>query len=145
MATQTATTTGNDTFLADWQDWHRQQEARLADPHGFLAVTGLHWLTATPQRFSDAPGSWSTGTDGVTVVLDEDEELVIGGTVRRGTYRFGVIAEGSLRIWSAPPSRSWIGCALIRSSPGPRSCGWNYRTNSIAATTSRYCTTPSSA
>ncbi|MFI9533890.1 hypothetical protein ACIG56_11635 [Nocardia fusca] len=59
MATQTAAT-GNDTFLTDWQDWHRQQEARLAAPHGFLAVTGLHWLTTTPQRFADAPGSRST-------------------------------------------------------------------------------------
>jgi hypothetical protein len=102
MATQTAAT-GNDTVLADWQDWHRQQEARLADPHGFLAVTGLHWLTATPRRFSDAPGNWSTGTDGGTVVLDEDEEeeLVIDGTVRRGTNRLGIIAEreGIEAVW----------------------------------------------
>ncbi|MGA6205135.1 DUF1684 domain-containing protein [Nocardia testacea] len=101
MATQATAATDSDTFRADWQEWHRQQEARLADPHGFLAVTGLHWLTATPQRFADAPGAWSTGADGVTVVLDEGEELVIDGTVRRDTHRFGAIAErdGVEAVW----------------------------------------------
>ncbi|WP_280434727.1 DUF1684 domain-containing protein [Nocardia carnea] len=84
-----------DTFTAEWQDWHRQQETNLADPHGFLAVTGLHWLTAAPQRFPGAPGAWSTGPDGVTVVLDDDEELLIDGNPVRGTHRFGVIPERS--------------------------------------------------
>ena len=48
-------------FTAAWQAWHAGQEARLADPHGFLAITSLHWLTETPQRFGDAPGAWHTG------------------------------------------------------------------------------------
>jgi uncharacterized protein (DUF1684 family) len=52
-------------FTAAWQAWHAGQEARLADPHGFLAITSLHWLTETPQRFDDAPGAWHTGPDGV--------------------------------------------------------------------------------
>ena len=34
-------------FTAAWQAWHAGQEARLADPHGFLAITSLHWLTET--------------------------------------------------------------------------------------------------
>ena len=45
-------------FIADW---HARHEARLGDPHGFLAITSLHWLTETPQRFGDAPGAWRTG------------------------------------------------------------------------------------
>ena len=44
-------------FTAAWQAWHADQEARLADPHGFLAITSLHWLTGAPQRFTDAPGA----------------------------------------------------------------------------------------
>jgi uncharacterized protein (DUF1684 family) len=48
-------------FTAGWIAWHARHEARLADPHGFLAVTSLHWLTETPQRFDDAPGAWHAG------------------------------------------------------------------------------------
>ena len=80
-------------FAADWADWHQQHEARLADPHGFLAVTSLNWLDGTSQRFPDAPGAWSTGPAGPVVILDDGEELVVDGTPVRGTHAFGVIAE----------------------------------------------------
>ncbi|WP_328394466.1 DUF1684 domain-containing protein [Nocardia sp. NBC_00416] len=101
MTTQAAANTATDAFTADWQDWHRQQETGLADAHGFLAVTGLHWLTATPRRFPDAPGAWSTHTEGVTVTLDDGEELVIDGTPVRGSYEFGIIPErgGVNAVW----------------------------------------------
>jgi hypothetical protein len=82
-----------DAFIADWQEWHRSQESRLADPHGFLAITNLHWLTGEPQRFPDAPGTWSTGPDGVTVQLGTEEELHVDGVAVTGEYSFGVIAE----------------------------------------------------
>jgi hypothetical protein len=65
----------------------------LADPHGFLAITSLHWLTETPQRFDDAPGAGRTGQDGVTADLADGEELVIGGAAVRGRRSFGVIPE----------------------------------------------------
>ncbi|MFI9634103.1 DUF1684 domain-containing protein [Nocardia sp. NPDC051929] len=101
MTAQAAAATPTDAFVADWQDWHRGQEARLADPHGFLAITDLHWLAETPQRFSDAPGAWSTGADGVTVVLDDGEELVVDGKPVRGRHVFGVIPErgGVNAVW----------------------------------------------
>ncbi len=82
-----------DDFAAQWDAWHRRQEARLADPHGFLAITSLNWLSDEPQRFPDAPGEWSTGPDGVVVDLAEGEELVIDGSPARGRYSFGVIPE----------------------------------------------------
>jgi uncharacterized protein (DUF1684 family) len=81
------------TFAADWAEWHRQHEAVLADPHGFLAITGRHWLTAEPQRFDDAPGAWSTAADGVTVTLDDTEELIVDGERVRGRYHFAPIPE----------------------------------------------------
>ncbi|WP_280350202.1 DUF1684 domain-containing protein [Nocardia abscessus] len=101
MTAQAAAPTPTDAFIADWQDWHRGQEARLAAPHGFLAITNLHWLTETPQRFPDAPGSWSTDAEGVTVVLDDGDELVIEGTAVRGRYVFGIIPErgGVDAVW----------------------------------------------
>ena len=88
-------------FAADWADWHQQHEARLADPHGFLAVTSLNWLDGTPQRFLDAPGTWSTGPDGPVVVLGPGEELRLDGSPVRGRHAFGPIAErgGSSAAW----------------------------------------------
>jgi uncharacterized protein (DUF1684 family) len=82
-----------DTFIADWEAWHRQQQDRLADPHGFLAITSLHWLSHEPQRFSDAPGAWSTGSQGVTVRLDDGEDLTVDGRTVAGEYSFGFIPE----------------------------------------------------
>jgi len=84
-------------FTQDWQEWHTRQEARLADAHGFLAITSLRWLDDAPQRFDDAPGEWSTGPEGVRVVLAEGEELIVDGAAVQGEYGFGVIPErGSL-------------------------------------------------
>ncbi|MCX5254806.1 hypothetical protein OOK27_11555 [Streptomyces canus] len=72
------------------EDWYRAQEARLAAPHGFPGLAGLHWLDGRPQRFTDAPGA-HTGADGVVVVLDDGEELVVDGTPVRGEHHFGVL------------------------------------------------------
>ncbi|WUW26386.1 DUF1684 domain-containing protein [Streptomyces sp. NBC_01463] len=80
-------------FVQEWEQWHRAHEAVLAAPHGFLAITSLHWLSSEPTRFDDAPGVWSTSADGVVVDLAEGEELTVDGTAVRGRYEFGVLAE----------------------------------------------------
>jgi hypothetical protein len=80
-------------FEQEWRAWHTQHEAVIGDPHGFLAVTSLNWLTGTPERFPDAPGEWSTDSEGVHVELADDEEIVVGGRITRGRHDFGVIAE----------------------------------------------------
>ena len=89
----TAETIDTATFGREWAAWHRQHETVRADPHGFLAITGLHWLAPDPQRFPDTPGAWSTGPDGVTVTLGDAEDLVVDGVPVRGTYEFGIIPE----------------------------------------------------
>ena len=89
----TETAVRHDQFAAAWEEWHRAHEARRADKHGFLAITELHWLTSAPERFSDAPGEWSTGPDGVVVDLGPDEEIVVAGAAVRGRHSFGVIPE----------------------------------------------------
>ena len=58
-ASVSETVPGVDDFAAEWSAWHGGQEARLSDPHGFLAITSLNWLSEEPQRFPDAPGEWS--------------------------------------------------------------------------------------
>lgn len=82
-------------FAAQWEQWHTAHQQALADPHGFLAVTGLHWLDGTPTRFGDAPGAWSTTDEGVVVDLAEGEQLTLDGTTLTGRHAFGVLAERS--------------------------------------------------
>ncbi|MFG2819260.1 DUF1684 domain-containing protein [Kitasatospora sp. NPDC048365] len=85
--------TARDEFTRQWEQWHAAHERALADPHGFLAVTGLHWLTGEPTRYPDAPGAWSSTEQGIAVHLDEGEELVVDGTAVHGHHRFGILDE----------------------------------------------------
>jgi uncharacterized protein (DUF1684 family) len=82
-----------DTFTQAWEAWHARHEAVRADRHGFLAITGLHWLTAEPQRIPGAPGEWWTGPGGPVVRLADGEELVVDGQPVAGEHAFGVIPE----------------------------------------------------
>ncbi|NEB93341.1 DUF1684 domain-containing protein [Streptomyces bauhiniae] len=88
-------------FTESWQDWYRAHEENLADPHGFLAVTSLNWLDDHPRRFPDAPGTWRTGAEGVSVTLDEGEELTVAGEPVLGEHQFGLIPErgGVEAVW----------------------------------------------
>ena len=80
-------------YTDDWRDWHRAHEARRAGPHGFLAITGRHWLTPEPERFEDAPGAWSSQDGQVTVVLDPGEEASVDGVPIHGQHTFAPIPE----------------------------------------------------
>ncbi|MFC9354767.1 DUF1684 domain-containing protein [Arthrobacter sp. NPDC057013] len=83
MPTPTHTETGA-AFAAGWEQWHVAHERRRADPHGFLAVTHLHWLTAEPARLEGVPGTWSVRDDAVTVVLEAGESLLRDGKELNG-------------------------------------------------------------
>jgi uncharacterized protein (DUF1684 family) len=100
VSTATARTDATE-FIREWQAWHDEHEARIGDRHGFLAVTSINWLSATPHRFADAPGEWSTDASGVHLALDGDEEIVVDGRTVRGAFDFGVIPErgGVIAHW----------------------------------------------
>lgn len=86
-------------FDREWQEWHRAHEARRTDPHGFLAVTGLHWLSGDPQRIAGLPGRWTTGPGGPVVHLADGERLTLHGEAISGRHEFGPIAErGGLTV-----------------------------------------------
>jgi uncharacterized protein (DUF1684 family) len=86
-------------FAAEWQVWHDAREERLRDPHGWMAITAIHWLTPQPQRFDDVPGEWSGSDRVATVTLEAGEELGFDGVVLRdGTHRFGPVDDLGLRV-----------------------------------------------
>ncbi|MEU3399572.1 DUF1684 domain-containing protein [Streptomyces filamentosus] len=88
-------------FAALWEAWHRERDARLASEHGWLTLTGLHWLSGEPQSVPGVPGLWSTGPEGVVVELGAEEELVVGGVPVGGRHLFGVVPErgGVDAVW----------------------------------------------
>jgi len=80
-------------FVLQWELWHGGYEHRRASPHGFLAITGLHWLNEVPARFDDVPGAWSSGPDGVEVRLGDGETLIVDDQRVSGRYCFGAVDE----------------------------------------------------
>lgn len=91
----TTTTSTQPSLEADWAAWHDAHERARASEHGFLAITSIRWLTATPERYTDAPGAWSTSDDGPVVVLDADEWIEVDGRRVTGEHRFGPLPERS--------------------------------------------------
>jgi uncharacterized protein len=65
-------------YAEDWAEWHEAHEERRARPHGFLAATGLHWLTPEWQTFEDVPGEWREGPDGVMLRRGSSDQIVDG-------------------------------------------------------------------
>jgi uncharacterized protein (DUF1684 family) len=80
-------------FVDEFDRWHRDHEQRRASPYGFLAITGLHWLSDEPERFDDVPGAWSSSGNGVNVQLDDGEELVIDESRVTGLNHFDDVDE----------------------------------------------------
>jgi uncharacterized protein (DUF1684 family) len=84
-------------FIAEWRRWHHDHEQQRAGPHGFLAITGLHWLSDEPVRFDDVPGEWSSTVDGVDVQLGDAEELEIDERRVSGHHHFDDVDEFGTR------------------------------------------------
>ncbi|GAB5078965.1 DUF1684 domain-containing protein [Arthrobacter sp. AD-310] len=97
--------TALESFETEWQDWHAAHERNRAHPHGFLAVTHLHWLGSDAAPLEGAPGTWSVEDDVVRVVLEPGESLQRDGkelnTAGGAALTFGPIEErGSINLVS---------------------------------------------
>jgi len=92
-----STGTALECFETDWQEWHAAHERQRAQPHGFLAVTHLHWLGDEATRLEGAPGTWSVESDVVRVVLEPGDSLQRDGRELNGpsgaALEFGPIEE----------------------------------------------------
>lgn len=93
----THTETALESFETEWQDWHAAHERSRAHPHGFLAVTHLHWLGSDAAPLEGAPGTWRVEDDVVRVVLEPGESLQRDGkelnTAGGAALTFGPIEE----------------------------------------------------
>ncbi len=83
----------DEAYADHWRSWHDEHEIRRARPHGFLAITSMHWLDIEPQRFVDAPGTWSRDGLDVRVDLNDDENLEIDGVRYFGHHVFTNVDE----------------------------------------------------
>ncbi|WP_246051005.1 DUF1684 domain-containing protein [Nocardioides guangzhouensis] len=68
-------------FLQDWQAYADRREERLRSAVGYLAITAIHWLSTTPERFTDVPGQWCQDERGTTVTLAPGETLTLDDDV----------------------------------------------------------------
>ena len=89
-----------DDFLGEWEAWRSAHEDVVTSPHGFLSITGLHWLDATPRRYDGAPGAWWLGPDGVEVEVGDFESLTLDGAEIHGHHVIGRVGEGGTRAKS---------------------------------------------
>ncbi|MBM7776078.1 uncharacterized protein (DUF1684 family) [Actinokineospora baliensis] len=102
-------------FRALWQDWKDERERTLADPHGWLALVSLDWLTEEPTAYHGLPGLWwqdseaayvdaaagGVSRDGEPVVGVERFELVnsgAGARVRVGDVEVEVARRGGYLV-----------------------------------------------
>ncbi len=87
-------------FVAEWRAWHEAREERFRDPHGWLAITAIHWLTSAPERFDDVPGEWAGEAGLATVVLAAGETLGLedGAILTAGAHVLGPLDTIGMRL-----------------------------------------------
>ncbi|WP_072803892.1 DUF1684 domain-containing protein [Rhodococcoides yunnanense] len=99
--TSTITT---DTFEASWNQWHAEREGYYRDPLGWVALTGLYWLTDEFETVADLPGRWRADEkavyiEGLSVDRLEPVEGAPGLLVEDGDRRIEVIRRtGSVAL-----------------------------------------------
>ncbi|HEY1968502.1 MAG TPA: DUF1684 domain-containing protein [Pseudonocardia sp.] len=82
-------TTAESTDLVEsWTAWHTERTTLLTEPHGWLSLVGLHWLTNEPDTYPDLPGSWRHTDDHKVEVTTTDADLLeLDGAPIVGTAR----------------------------------------------------------
>ncbi|MBF6223040.1 DUF1684 domain-containing protein [Nocardia abscessus] len=73
------TTSITSVFETEWAHWHHTREDRLRDPLGFLSLTGLHWLTDSPERLPGVPGTWWVTDGKVFITAQPADRLQFDG------------------------------------------------------------------
>lgn len=94
--TNPAAIIADESFIVEWQAWHDDYERHRASPHGFLTVTDLQVLDATPRRIDGVPGVWSVTDAGVIVEVEDQDaaaEMSFNGEPVVGRFNLGPMPE----------------------------------------------------
>jgi uncharacterized protein (DUF1684 family) len=98
-----------DTTLTDarqtWVNWRAERERTLAEPHGWLSPTALHWLQPQPEALPGLPGTWRSDRATVHVALPPEQSLLVDGQP----------VSGEVTLWQpgAPAPRVEYGPLLL--------------------------------
>lgn len=92
------------TELHDWQQWRQNRGTELAAPHGWLSLTGLHFLPVEPTQFPGVPGRWTASEHGAhLLVAPGDNFTPLTATDPAPEYTWDVAEAQSLIIGSYLP------------------------------------------
>lgn len=70
-----------------WDAWRQERTATLSAPHGWLSLTGLHWLDTDAVAVEGLPGRWASVDGGVEVTATAADGIVLDGAPVEGTVR----------------------------------------------------------
>src|SRR6184192_2829855 len=82
------------TFTEEWQDWKSRREADLAEPHGWLALVSLDWLTDSPREYPGIPGRWWQDEE-AAYVDPAGADLSYEGAPLTAVRRFELVNSGA--------------------------------------------------
>ena len=66
-------------FAAEWKAWHDRREARLRAEDGWLALSGLHWLSPGENRIPGLPGAFLLADGKVMLRASAGDGFVLDG------------------------------------------------------------------
>lgn len=90
----TSTTIDTDAARRAHEEWRAARTADLSRPHGWLSLTGLHWLSGEATAVGGLPGTWRSVEGGVELTATAAEGIVLDGAVVAGTVSIGTV-EGA--------------------------------------------------
>jgi uncharacterized protein (DUF1684 family) len=70
-----------------WEAWRAERTATLSAPHGWLSLTGLHWLGTDVAEVDGLPGRWASVDGAVEVTATAADGIVLDGVTVEGTVR----------------------------------------------------------
>ena len=70
-----------------WAAWHAEREDALRAPHGWLSLTGLHWLDGEARAYADLPGTWRAADGGAEITAVAADDVSVDGDPVDGTAR----------------------------------------------------------
>lgn len=83
--------------VSEWAQWHADRERALQEQHGWLSLTGFHWLPATPDALEGLPGRWQADPTGARASFADGDEMVLweGPDFSRGVHETGAHETGA--------------------------------------------------